>query len=54
MMKKGKVKRGFLQVFLILFAVIQIYPLIWLIFFSLKSNNEIFGGNIAGDRKSVV
>lgn len=48
MMKKGKVKRGFLQVFLILFAVIQIYPLIWLVFFSLKSNNEIFGGNIAG------
>lgn len=48
MMKKGNVKKGILQVFLMLFAVIQLYPLIWLVFFSLKSNNEIFGGNIAG------
>lgn len=37
-----------LQVFLILYAVIQLYPLIWMLFFSLKDNNEIFGGNIAG------
>jgi len=29
-------------------AIIQIFPLIWLIFFSLKSNSEIFGGNIIG------
>lgn len=33
---------------LILFAVIQVYPFIWLIFFSFKSNSEIFGGNVAG------
>lgn len=33
---------------LILVAIIQIYPLFWLFGFSLKDNNEIFGGNIAG------
>lgn len=29
-------------------AAIQIYPLIWMILFSFKSNPEIFGGNILG------
>ncbi len=33
---------------LLLFALVQIYPLFWLLGFSLKDNNEIFGGNIAG------
>ncbi len=37
-------------VFLILcaYAVIQIFPLFWLIMFSLKDNTQIFGGNILG------
>jgi raffinose/stachyose/melibiose transport system permease protein len=26
-----------------LFAIIQIYPLVWLVFFSLKTNQEVFG-----------
>ncbi|PHV69924.1 sugar ABC transporter permease [Sporanaerobium hydrogeniformans] len=43
--KLGKVS---IQMCLILFAIVQLYPLIWLIFFSLKGNSEIFGGNIAG------
>lgn len=43
-----KIERIIIQVFLVLFALIQIYPLIWLVFFSLKGNGEIFGGNIAG------
>lgn len=30
----------------IIWAVIQIYPLLWLLFFSFKDNNEIFGGNV--------
>lgn len=34
--------------FLVFWAAVQIYPLIWLVFFSFKSNEEIFGGNIAG------
>lgn len=37
--------RIFLYAFLVVFAVIQLYPLLWLLFFSLKSNGEIFGGN---------
>jgi raffinose/stachyose/melibiose transport system permease protein len=37
-----------LQVFLIAWAVIQLYPLLWLALFSLKDNSDIFGGNIAG------
>jgi raffinose/stachyose/melibiose transport system permease protein len=37
-----------LQIVLIIMAVIQIYPLVWLAFFSLKDNSEIFSGNVAG------
>ena len=33
---------------LIAVAVIQIFPLYWLITFSLKSNVEIFGDNVIG------
>lgn len=38
------------MVFLILciYAVIQIFPLLWLIMFSLKDNTQIFGGNVLG------
>ncbi|WP_176215266.1 carbohydrate ABC transporter permease [Cytobacillus gottheilii] len=39
----NKIGLGFLYLILGLFAVIQIYPLIWLVFFSLKSNQEVFG-----------
>lgn len=35
----------FQLIILSLIAIIQIYPLIWLVFFSLKSNQEIFGPN---------
>ncbi|NBJ00680.1 carbohydrate ABC transporter permease [Lachnospiraceae bacterium] len=43
--------RFILMMFLIFFALFQIYPLIWLVFFSFKSNEEIFGGNILGPPK---
>jgi raffinose/stachyose/melibiose transport system permease protein len=39
----NKIGFGFLYLILGLFAIIQIYPLIWLVFFSLKSNQEVFG-----------
>lgn len=45
---KRKIGKIIVQFFLVAFAVIQLYPLVWLILFSFKSNNEIFGGNIAG------
>ncbi|HEY9573999.1 MAG TPA: carbohydrate ABC transporter permease [Lachnospiraceae bacterium] len=42
------IKKNGIHIPLLLFAFIQIYPLIWLLGFSLKDNHEIFGGNIAG------
>ncbi|MGV2939683.1 carbohydrate ABC transporter permease [Mesobacillus sp. LC4] len=39
----NKIGFGFLYLILGLFAVIQIYPLVWLLFFSLKTNQEVFG-----------
>ncbi len=47
-MRKKNWKSGILHIFLLAFAVVQIYPLFWLLTFSLKDNVEIFGGNIAG------
>lgn len=47
-MKKIKPINVILQVILIAFAVIQLYPLIFLLFFSLKDNNEIYSGNVMG------
>lgn len=41
-------KKTIVHVLLMIFALIQIYPLFWLFEFSLKDNSEIFGGNIAG------
>lgn len=37
-----------IQAFLIVVAIVQIYPLIWLAFFSLKDNGEIFSGDVLG------
>jgi raffinose/stachyose/melibiose transport system permease protein len=39
---------GIVHLLLIIWAVISIFPVYWLVTFSLKDNNEIFGGNIAG------
>lgn len=48
--KSRKVRPGRvgLYIFLIIWAVFQLFPLYWLFTFSLKSNKEIFGGNILG------
>ena len=46
---KGKSgKNGSKYFFLIIVALIQLFPLYWLITFSLKSNIEIFGENVIG------
>lgn len=45
---KRKLSDVILQVVLFAVAAIQIYPLIWLILFSLKDNTENFYTNIAG------
>ncbi|MCA1291442.1 carbohydrate ABC transporter permease [Paenibacillus sp. alder61] len=46
--------RILLQLFLAIVAIIQIYPLIWLMFFSLKDNSEIFSGDVAGFPKKFL
>ncbi|WP_410771375.1 carbohydrate ABC transporter permease [Fontibacillus sp. BL9] len=43
-----------LQGFLIIVTIIQIYPLIWLAFFSLKDNSEIFSGDVVGLPKKFL
>ena len=43
-----------LQLCLLAMAAIQLYPLIWLVFFSFKDNIEIYSGNIMGIPKSGI
>lgn len=45
---KRKLPGGILQIFLVLWTLIQIFPLYWLFTFSLKSNDEIFSTNPVG------
>lgn len=42
------------QAFLIVIAITQIYPLVWLAFFSLKDNSEIFSGDVLGLPKKFL
>ena len=44
----GKLKNRILHIILLLWAVVQIFPLYYLVTFSLKSNEEILGKNIIG------
>lgn len=50
MIKGRTIKPGRALVFslLCIYAVIQLYPMLWLIMFSLKDNKQIFGGNALG------
>lgn len=45
---KNKFKSYIISLIIFLIAVIQLYPLVWLLLFSLKDNSEIFGENIVG------
>ena len=48
-MKSAKgLKKGLLTAFLLIFAFIQVFPLYWLITYSLKDNGEILGANVLG------
>lgn len=50
--RKSKPKATFgsviLTIILVLWSLVQIFPLYWMLTFSLKSNPEIFGGNVIG------
>lgn len=46
--KKTSYGKNLLGALLGVLAVIQLYPLVWLVFFSLKNNIDIYTGNIMG------
>ncbi|WP_199909930.1 carbohydrate ABC transporter permease [Paenibacillus sp. CAA11] len=52
--KPQYIGRILLQGMLVLVAITQIYPLIWLAFFSLKDNSEIFSGDVVGLPKKFL
>jgi len=41
-------KQPFFQIFLWVYALISVYPLLWMLFYSFKNNNEIFVTNPFG------
>lgn len=47
-MKKGAFGALFFKLFLWLYALFSLYPLIWMIFYSFKNNDEIFVSNPFG------
>jgi raffinose/stachyose/melibiose transport system permease protein len=49
-----RIKKVLLYIMLGAVAVIQIYPVIWMILISFKDNNEIFSGNIMGLPKKLL
>ena len=42
-MKARTLKKSLTYLFLILFGIVMIYPILWMFFASFKTNNEIFG-----------
>jgi len=48
LLAKVRKKQPLLQVLLWVYALISVYPLIWMLFYSLKDNNEIFVTNPFG------
>ncbi len=46
--KTNKVGKVLLFIFLVIWAIINMFPIYWMFTFSLKSNDEIFGENVAG------
>lgn len=46
--KKSFVNERLIFLIMILIAIVQLFPLYWLIMFSLKTNSEIFGDNVLG------
>ncbi len=45
---KNKLKSAIINIVIMVIALVQMYPLVWLLLFSLKDNSEIFGENIVG------
>ena len=47
-MKSKKLQRVFIYIGLVLWALVNLFPVYWMFTFSLKNNEEIFGANVAG------
>ena len=48
------IKKGIIYVILGVWTITSLFPIYWLICFSLKDNSEIFGGNVAGIPKHFI
>ncbi len=46
--KTSKARIVITYIFLVIWAVINLFPIYWMFTFSLKDNSEIFGANVAG------
>ena len=44
----GKWRKSVVYIILILWALISLFPVYWMLTFSLKTNAEIFGENVVG------
>lgn len=51
--RKWGARQPFLQSFMWLYALFSIYPLVWMLFYSLKNNEEIFVSNPFGPPTSL-
>ena len=47
-MRNKSGKEVLVQTIFIIWALINLFPVYWMFTFSLKSNEEIFGSNVAG------
>jgi raffinose/stachyose/melibiose transport system permease protein len=52
--RREKYLRILKHIVFVIVGFIQVYPLVWLSFFSLKNNNQIFMGNIAGFPNPII
>ena len=48
LVKRRKIKETFIYIILIIWMLINLFPIYWMFTFSLKSNKEIFGENVIG------
>lgn len=49
-----KIRKGFVYAVLIIWAIIDLFPVYWMFTFSLKDNAEIFGENVVGLPKNWI
>ena len=48
LVRKRRIKETFVYILLIIWMLINLFPIYWMFTFSLKSNKEIFGENVIG------